>query len=164
MVYRQCGTKPLPETKIWSCGRWIEPKVILAPLHKHSDDRATIIIITFYLPCIWQCHWNRNVFILMKFSSLAALEVVKMTTSSPANDENFVKMTTFSSLWCPHQGPFQKRFSIIIQIRWKVIFSATPLYNSIWQQNVARATTAQMSRYVQNFIAIVLLKPGKEQN
>ena len=29
----------------------------------------------------------------MKFSSLAALEVVKMTTSSAASDENFVKMT-----------------------------------------------------------------------
>ena len=29
-------------------------------------------------------HWNGNVFILMKFSSLAALEVVKMTTSSAA--------------------------------------------------------------------------------
>ena len=42
-------------------------------------------------------HWNWNVFILMKLSLLAALEVVKMTTSSAANDENFVKMI-FSSL------------------------------------------------------------------
>ena len=31
----------------------------------------------------------------MKCSSLAALEVVKMTTSSAASDVNFVKMTTF---------------------------------------------------------------------
>ena len=31
----------------------------------------------------------------MKFSSLAALEVVKMTTSSVAIDENLVKMMTF---------------------------------------------------------------------
>ena len=38
-------------------------------------------------------HWNRNVFILMKFSSLDALEVVKMTTSSTASDENFIKKT-----------------------------------------------------------------------
>ena len=44
-------------------------------------------------------HWNGNVFILMKFSSLAALKVVKMTTSSAANDENFIKMTTFSFQW-----------------------------------------------------------------
>ena len=29
----------------------------------------------------------------MKFSLLAALEVVKMTTSSAASDENFIKMT-----------------------------------------------------------------------
>ena len=40
-------------------------------------------------------HWNGNVVILMKFSSLAALKVVKMTTSSAANDENFIKMMTF---------------------------------------------------------------------
>ena len=40
-------------------------------------------------------HWNGKVFILMKCSSLAALEVIKMTTSSAASDENFVKMTTF---------------------------------------------------------------------
>ena len=31
----------------------------------------------------------------MKCSSLAALEVVKVTTSSAASDENFDKMTTF---------------------------------------------------------------------
>ena len=37
-------------------------------------------------------HWNENV-ILMKFSSLITLEVIKMTTSSAASDEKFVKMT-----------------------------------------------------------------------
>ena len=31
----------------------------------------------------------------MKISSLVALEVVKMTTSSAAYDENFIKMMTF---------------------------------------------------------------------
>ena len=35
----------------------------------------------------------------MKCLSLAALEVVKMTTSSAASDENFVKMTTFLFQW-----------------------------------------------------------------
>ena len=46
---------------------------------------------------------NGNIFILMTFPSLVALEVVKMTTSSlkmttssAANGENFYKMTTFS--------------------------------------------------------------------
>ena len=43
-------------------------------------------------------HKSGNVFILMKFSSLAALEVVKMTTSSAASDENFIKMKA-----CPFQ-------------------------------------------------------------
>ena len=41
-------------------------------------------------------HWNRNVIILTKFSSMAALDVVILTTSSAANDENFIKMTIFS--------------------------------------------------------------------
>ena len=36
--------------------------------------------------------------ITMKFSSLAAPEVVKMTTFGAASDENFVKMT-FLFLW-----------------------------------------------------------------
>ena len=40
-------------------------------------------------------HWNENVVILTKFESLAALEVVILTTSSAASDENFIKMKTF---------------------------------------------------------------------
>ena len=44
-------------------------------------------------------HWNENVVILTKFSSLAALEVVKMTTSSAASDENVIKMKTFLFQW-----------------------------------------------------------------
>ena len=37
-------------------------------------------------------YWNRNVVILTKLSSLAAMEVVKLTTSSATNDENSIKM------------------------------------------------------------------------
>ena len=44
-------------------------------------------------------HWNGNVVILTKSSSLAALKVVKMTTFSAASDEDFVKATTFSFQW-----------------------------------------------------------------
>ena len=44
---------------------------------------------------IIKTHWNENVVILMKFSSLAALEVVILTTFSAASDENFIKMKTF---------------------------------------------------------------------
>ena len=35
----------------------------------------------------------------MKFSSLAALEVVILTTFSAASDENFIKMKTFPFQW-----------------------------------------------------------------
>ena len=44
-------------------------------------------------------HWGGSVFILMRFSSLAALEVVKMTTSGAASDWNFVEVMTFSFQW-----------------------------------------------------------------
>ena len=44
-------------------------------------------------------HWNRHVFIFMKFSSLAALEVVILTTSGAASDGDFIKMTTFPFQW-----------------------------------------------------------------
>ena len=43
-----------------------------------------------------QIHWNENVVILMKSSSLAALKVVILTTIGAASDEDFIKMTTFS--------------------------------------------------------------------
>ena len=46
-------------------------------------------------------HWNGNVIILMKFSSLAALKVVILTTFGAASDENFIKMMTFSFQWLP---------------------------------------------------------------
>ena len=42
----------------------------------------------------WKFHQNDNIF-TSEFSSLSALEVVKMTTSSSVSDENFIKMTTF---------------------------------------------------------------------
>ena len=44
-------------------------------------------------------HWNENVVILMKFSSLVIL-----TTFSAASDENFIKMKTF-----PFQSTYFKR-------------------------------------------------------
>ena len=56
---------------------------------KAVEDRAPV---HFILPDI--IHWNKNV-ILTKFSSLAALEVVILTTSSAASDEHFIKMKTF---------------------------------------------------------------------
>ena len=43
-------------------------------------------------------HWNEYV-ILTNFSLLAALEVVNMTTSNAASNENFVKMTFAFQWW-----------------------------------------------------------------
>ena len=39
-------------------------------------------------------HWNKSVVILTRFSSLAALEVVILTTSGAAGDEHFVEVGT----------------------------------------------------------------------
>ena len=54
---------------------------------------------------------NKNTAILKKISSMAALEVVIMTTSNAAHDENFIKMTTF---------PFQWRQSTLIPLQWNL--------------------------------------------
>ena len=59
-------------------------------------------------------HWNGNVVILTNFSPLAALEVVKMTTSSAASGEIFVKMTT---KWQLPVQPMMK-----ISSKWRLTF------------------------------------------
>ena len=41
------------------------------------------------------CYLSKIIAVLMRFPSLAALDVVIMTTSSAADDGNFVGMTTF---------------------------------------------------------------------
>ena len=50
--------------------------------------------ITITVICI-SARWNGYVVILQKFSSVAVLEVVKVTTSIGTGDENFIKITTF---------------------------------------------------------------------
>ena len=47
------------------------------------------------LSLFYEVYWKGNFVILMKFSSLAAMEVVKMMTLSAANDENLIKMIRF---------------------------------------------------------------------
>ena len=55
----------------------------------------------------------------MKFSSLAALEVVKMTTSSAANDKNFIKITTFPFQCCTSP---QNRMKYVLSVKsWPII-------------------------------------------
>ena len=85
-----------------------KPTRYLYPISK--DPRINIDMTPAWHFCVWsmsnrwrpEClcylgishrHWNGNV-LLMKFSSLAAPEVVNMTTSSAARDEHIVKMIT----------------------------------------------------------------------
>ena len=55
-------------------------------------------------------------------------------------------------------------FSIIIEIRWKIGLSATPLLGIISLQNFAHVTTGKLSCHVQNFIVIIYIKLGWAQN
>ena len=67
--------------------------------HYHTGNIITHLPKCVCAPaCCCDLHWNGSVVILMKFSSVAALEVV---TSSAATDENFIKMTMF--LYPPFQ-------------------------------------------------------------
>ena len=72
----------------------------------NCNKMITIYIVygIYYTSCK---HWNGNV-ILMKFPSLAALKVVKVTTFSAASDENFIKITF------PFQWTGMRFFSIFI--------------------------------------------------
>ena len=69
---------------------------------------------------------------------------------------------------CPNQcwtrGPFHERFSIVIQIQWKIGLSVTPSLGTISLQNFAHATTVQLSCHVQNFIVFTLTQIWWEQN
>ena len=72
-----------------TCRRWIQS-------WHHSNDRFS----AYFMGCTQRVsappqHWNWNVVILMKYSSLAASKVVISTTFDATSDENFVKMTTF---------------------------------------------------------------------
>ena len=72
----------------------------LEEVHEHNQldplEWCSVKIMPKYCDCIYdgafELHWNGNVVILTKFPSLSAPEVVKMTTSGTAIDENFVKM------------------------------------------------------------------------
>ena len=87
-------------------------------------------------------HWNENVFILMKSSSLAAPKVVKMTTFGAASDETFIKMMTFSFQCKTRRKTLQcYDFKRLILHVWQTtihVFSAThpiPSVLMVWRLN-----------------------------
>ena len=78
---------------------------------------CSLVIPIMYNRCMPCIRWNWNVVILMKFSSLAALEAVEMTASSAASDENFIKMMTFPSqckMYCRHWFSLNIPFTIYL--------------------------------------------------
>ena len=96
---------------------------------------------------LMRCHWdvidwNENVVILMKFSLLAAPEVVKMTTSGVTSDENFVKMTF------PFQCRHNNRFVLIVdaicalQNNTLVYTLSSSVFIVIWHLNIFAVTSS----------------------
>ena len=78
------------------------------PIWCQSDPRKTTSVK----------HWNENVIILMKVSSLAAPKVVILTTFGAASDEDFIKMKTFSFQWIwmkIHQFSFKETWNYGLQ-------------------------------------------------
>ena len=69
------------------------------PTAKKAGSTARPVLRTIAFSMEYACHWNENIFVLMKLSSLTALEVVLLTTSSAPNDKHFVKMIFFQ--WLP---------------------------------------------------------------
>ena len=59
---------------------------------------------------------------------------------------------------------FTNDFSITIQIRWKFHLALIQLLVIISRQNLAHATTAQLSCHVPNIVAITISLFGWEQN
>ena len=74
----------------------------------------------------------------------------------------FLEILFYFIVW--PRAHFMNNFSIVIQIQWKINFSVTSLYGTISLQIFAHVTTAQLSCHVQNFIAIILLQLGWQQN
>ena len=89
---RGCGSHPLRSKQAWSTDGQLT-QVDCCSLHR------LLLYCGFPLQDLHGHHWNENIVNLTKFSLLAALEVVKMTTSSAASDENVAKMTTFQFQW-----------------------------------------------------------------
>ena len=89
-------------------------------LYRHCNGITLIHMGKSIYSWTQQHHWNKNVVILTKFSSLAALEVVILTTSSAASDEHFIKMKTFPFQW--YSGAWN--LSIILGMYW--------IYTYVW--------------------------------
>ena len=68
--------------------------IIIIKIKQSYNSLDIIMGITITVICI-SARWNGYVVILLKFSSVAVLEVVKVTTSIGTGDENFIKITTF---------------------------------------------------------------------
>ena len=81
--------------------RWIHRWAVNSP-HKWPVTQKMFpfddVIIRLKKPKKSHQHQSENV-ILTTFSSLAALELLTMTTSSAISDENFIKMKTFPFQW-----------------------------------------------------------------
>ena len=60
-------------------------------IHQYVQGFSFSKASTRVLCMIMSNHWNRNIFIMMKFSSVVALRIVKIKKSNTVSDRNFTK-------------------------------------------------------------------------
>ena len=112
---------------------------------------------------LWQVRINNCI----SFFSI----LIDCTDNSPGNPKAWSACTCpwvhAAKCYCWSGGSgthFTNDFSITIQIWWKFHLALIQLLVIISQQNLAHATTAQLSCHVPNIVAITLLVLGWEQN
>ena len=129
--------------------------------------------------------WSARVFVFRIYSNKPILQISTNATESTymlrvmspqRRSSDVIWITTrafaawyhWSILWLDlimDSGThFTNDFSITIQIRWKFHLALIQLLMIISRQNLAHATTAQLSCHVPNIVAITFLVFGWEQN
>ena len=102
--------------KLTSISQKMEEMTRFWPFRSKSHIYIYIYGMQTWLLLLRHIHWNETV-ILTKFSSLAALDIVILMTSSAANDESVIKMTTF-----PFQCLLQNFFQLSIMFVTVLVF------------------------------------------
>ena len=68
------------------------------------------------------------------------------------------------TVWARPRAHFTNDFSIVIKIRWKIVYVAIYFLAITSLQRFAHATTAQLLCHVKNIVTITLLEFRWEQN
>ena len=143
---------------------WVPSVVALLP--RHSWQMLTWVLTTRFHTLNsgslqWQLNYHRHLRTCSRFhcykprhQSFSSLTIIMVTMTD----------YTIYAIECGPGTHFTNDFSITIQMWWKFHLALIQLLMITSQQNLAHATTAQLSCHVPNIVAITLLVFGWEQN